>query len=708
MIQSLDLIEELQEMYASQYGLTNFITDESGNIIMPAKGNNELFNLLLERGAMNGIIETVTKEFELSKPFFIDILPGVYACIARVEGHPGYLLWSGVKIEQSSKNLIKNKIDHLIDDGDIDSLLSQTPLLTPENKKEWLLSAKKAANMISRLKGGGDSLFSGQLKVLQEAVKAEEGDVSRFLSRFLETNGIIDFLGICEQRLDDFYEVSHTAGEEAERIQGASFSPGESFLGRVLLTGEQAFWEEVEKDPKYTFFQHYHFYPKSLFCFPIQLRDGNLALFFGGSRSSEVITDTVKDSIKNMAMLMEVVLSAESLRKENSGHLSRQSALADISMMLVSAPDLKKISYILVDISMSLVKGPFSAVMLKNPQKQNMMLVSRGDIKGEKGSYLKKAAKDYFTATPDLPPDRLVPSIKKLEESPAIIECPLHFRGELLGLICAGKNGHPDQETEELLPFLHTLSLIAGVSLKLAGEGQETVVERKIELLHSSIKEFDAEAYRIAEESFQIAREFTGKKLALSEPLIKNILIACKLHCFSHEYLAEMFQEAEFPEIVKGGTKILAEDSAFKNEEPGIGSQIVALAVSYAKNEGDTEAVISSPYMKRIRQEFLSYLEDNQVVEQELTLEPEGSHAMGNKSVESTIKNHINLSSREKEVLDLVIQGLNNKEIAQELYISEHTVKNHLTKIFQKLNVPDRTQAISKVYQLTYNGSANP
>ncbi|CAM3582875.1 hypothetical protein GCM10009865_29660 [Aeromicrobium ponti] len=707
MIQSFDLIEELQEMYASQYGLTNFITDESGDIIMLAKGHNALFNLLLERGAVNEIIETVTKEFELSKTFFIDILPGVYACIAPVEGHPGYLLWSGVKMEPSSRDMIKNKIDHLIDDGDIDSILSQTPLFTLENKKEWLLSAKKAAKMISRLIGGGDSLFSEHLKVLQEAVKTEEGDVSRFLYSFLEKNSGIDFLGICEQRNDDLYEVSHAAGEEAKRIQGASFSPGESFLGRVLLTGEQAFWEEIEKDPKYTFFQHYHFYPKSLFCFPIQLRDGNLSLFFGGSRTSEVITDTVKDLDRNMAMLLEVVLSAESLRKENSGHLSRQSALADISMMLVSAPDLKKISYILVDISMSLVKGPFSAVMLKDSQKQKMMLVSRGDIKGEKGSYLKRAAKDYFTATSDLPPDRLVPSMKKLEGSSAIIECPLYFRGELLGLICTGTNSPVDQETEELLPFLQTLSLIAGVTLQLAGEGQENMMERKIEVLHSSIKEFDAEAYRIAEESVKIAREFTAE-LDISKPLIKNILIACKLHCFSHEYLAEMFPEAEFPKIVKDGTRVLAEDAAFKNEEQGIGSQIFALAVSYAKNEGDMEAVIARPYMKRIRQEFLSHLEDSKVVEQELPLEPESSHTMESKSVESTIKNHKNLSSREKEVLDLVIQGLNNKEIARELFISEHTVKNHLTKIFQKLDVPDRTQAISKVYQLTYNGSANP
>ncbi|WP_018086671.1 response regulator [Desulfurispora thermophila] len=51
------------------------------------------------------------------------------------------------------------------------------------------------------------------------------------------------------------------------------------------------------------------------------------------------------------------------------------------------------------------------------------------------------------------------------------------------------------------------------------------------------------------------------------------------------------------------------------------------------------------------------------------------------------------LTEREMEVLQLVARGKSNKEIAQTLYISEKTVKNHLTNIFQKIGVSDRTQA---------------
>lgn len=56
-------------------------------------------------------------------------------------------------------------------------------------------------------------------------------------------------------------------------------------------------------------------------------------------------------------------------------------------------------------------------------------------------------------------------------------------------------------------------------------------------------------------------------------------------------------------------------------------------------------------------------------------------------------KKHQLLTEREVEVLKQVATGQSNKDIAKALYISEKTVKNHLTNIFQKIGVADRTQA---------------
>ncbi len=52
------------------------------------------------------------------------------------------------------------------------------------------------------------------------------------------------------------------------------------------------------------------------------------------------------------------------------------------------------------------------------------------------------------------------------------------------------------------------------------------------------------------------------------------------------------------------------------------------------------------------------------------------------------------LTAREIEVLQLIGQGLGNKEMAQRLFLSEKTVKNHLISIFRKLDVSCRTQAV--------------
>jgi two-component system NarL family response regulator len=51
------------------------------------------------------------------------------------------------------------------------------------------------------------------------------------------------------------------------------------------------------------------------------------------------------------------------------------------------------------------------------------------------------------------------------------------------------------------------------------------------------------------------------------------------------------------------------------------------------------------------------------------------------------------LSARELEVLDLIVQGLSNKQIAFRLMITEHTVKNHVKSILSKLDADDRTEA---------------
>ena len=61
---------------------------------------------------------------------------------------------------------------------------------------------------------------------------------------------------------------------------------------------------------------------------------------------------------------------------------------------------------------------------------------------------------------------------------------------------------------------------------------------------------------------------------------------------------------------------------------------------------------------------------------------------------------NITLSSREREVLGLLALGYPNKAIARELWLSPHTVQNHIRGIFRKLGVENRTQAALRAYRL--------
>lgn len=69
--------------------------------------------------------------------------------------------------------------------------------------------------------------------------------------------------------------------------------------------------------------------------------------------------------------------------------------------------------------------------------------------------------------------------------------------------------------------------------------------------------------------------------------------------------------------------------------------------------------------------------------------------------INEEVMNELGISKRELEVLQLMADGLSNQEIAEKLFVSLNTIKTHTSKLFEKLEVKRRTQAVEKAKRLS-------
>jgi DNA-binding NarL/FixJ family response regulator len=127
---------------------------------------------------------------------------------------------------------------------------------------------------------------------------------------------------------------------------------------------------------------------------------------------------------------------------------------------------------------------------------------------------------------------------------------------------------------------------------------------------------------------------------------------------------------------VSPGTKVVLFTS-FSDRE-GILGALDAGAVGYLLKDADPQEIHSAIQA---------------AARGEAPLAPKAAAALLSARGERSSPGDVELTPRERDVLELVIAGHANKQIARRLGISEKTVKGHLTNVFQRIGVSDRTQA---------------
>lgn len=705
------LLEEIQEVYGTYYGLTFFLTDKKGNIIVLTEGSNELCNLLLhqEEFFQTEIKNILKQDNHISEVSLYETFPGLYIVVApvKIEMNSMYFLWGGVLRSEKTSELTERTLKEKSNiDFSGEDVLVQLPKILKNDQEKWLRRISQVAELatICLQKEDTNPLSEFSTELFREYKDTKPSGFSELFSKILNYSKEIDFLAIAEHSGEDVYKVSEVKGAGAESFNGASFALGEGFLGRPLLTGKSTHWEDIESDRRSRFFHSFSFTPKSLFCEPIKRHDGSTSLVFGGSSTQKKISTEAITLGKTLAVLIENNLLVQALRMENMNQLTRLTSLVDICKLMASTPDLRRILFILVDISINLVDGPFSCVILKDKKNNKVQLVSRGDFNGQLETYVKDVVRRSNNLSTPTVPNLQEPYLHFLAKEEKVIECPLVHGNELLGILCVGVPELNDSHLHEHLAFLQTLSIIGGVSLQQAGQSDSGFELEKIEALHQAIAEFDPHAFELAKEAALLAAEFTTK-IEMPANMANDIIQACQLAYYSLDFLRETFPGSNIVPIIEEGRTIGKGEYPINGKGVNATSQIFALVNAYIQKNHSLEAVM---HLKEAGEEvfnqFSSFVRSNNIIEREFVLSDDFDDQEEHTLIEA-VQNLKDLSPREKEVLALISEGKNNREIAAMLYISDHTVKNHVTKIFQKMGVSDRANAISKVYRSFYNHS---
>jgi DNA-binding CsgD family transcriptional regulator len=538
--------------------------------------------------------------------------------------------------------------------------------------------------------------------------------IYEMMERLFHAHKGIDFLGYAEKEDGIGFRVSELVYHKESTLLGAHFSMGEGFLGQVATTRQLGYWDNIAKDPRISFFIVNKIHPQTLFCYPIMSNRSLAGLLFGGSETESDIAEGLLHLGQAVASLMGMQQTFQSLRNDRDTYYLRMSMLMEIIKTLNVVKDIKRVLFILVDLSLNLVQGSFSCVILKQAA-DKMNIVSRGMPRSQAEKYMKDISVRYAnTAT-----NRLNEQIFEGEglysfDGIQIMEFPLIYGDIFYGVLSMAISANDD--FMEYKEFIQSITVVASSAIDRIQGLQSEAVWETIEALHRSVRQWNSTAYLIA----QVAREILAEyNQASGLPITQGKLLerVCLLYIFDPNLLEGILKDTmehrAFIQLAREVHQIRVQIG----EEPGTdtsrasfsfseNSQLIALALFYAEHLESSPVNPPAIFRADLRESFAVFIAKRQVIDMEMTLyeraaEPRTDH----NELKQAIKELSLLSAREQEVIALVAEGRSNREIAEKLIISEHTVKNHMTSIFNKMGVSDRSHLIAMVYQLGYTAN---
>ena len=713
----VDLFQEIQDTYASMCGMTMVVVDVHGEQITHASASNPLTRLLFGQQAFSKQLRRLLADLPpISKPIIFDVYPGLKSMITPLGANTcDYFLWSGLFIEQGSRELVINylreRMPHVwVEAAEQAEEKSAEDIRWIRHKVEKLAEVLFALRQMDETKKNDGQALHLLNRYLSDIGRSGMPD-SHLLDRCLELNKDIQFIGLAQKQAHD-YVVSLVRGDDAERLLGSEFTLGDGFLGHVLLTGQAKIWQDISRDPRVTFFHQKGMYPRHLFCFPIKTGNDVSAVLFGGGEQQTPFKPTELEKLEVFSKLIGFALDHRSLKEKTAYWKQRFSTLAEFCQTLGTTDDIGRLLSMLVERSCYHIENQFSCLIwFPKDDLSDFEIFCEGLSPQKCDQYaleaIQRTASAPFKARDLDPPERYI----HFEDQP-ILEFPIWVGGHLRAIYCVAlTKEYLSQDEKEWINVLVALgALVLG-----KGNRQERVSEDDLAMhvLHKAVRWWDREAFEKTANAQAIAVSFM-RYLGLGDQQVQVIAHACAICVYPPSFLADIVSQQDVLSIVTDYASWKQRDEINDGDESDllprekhVGWKIIALVFHYLEHGQKPEVIESVQGIDvSFKRQFLSFLngidlngeQDLDIVESDLHQAPQKNGEPISEQDDISKKFH-SLSVREKEVMNLIVEGLSNKQIAQRLYISDHTVKNHITNIYQKLNVSDRAQAIALYYR---------
>ncbi|CAM3391553.1 LuxR C-terminal-related transcriptional regulator [Marinicrinis lubricantis] len=495
----------------------------------------------------------------------------------------------------------------------------------------------------------------------------------------------LEFLGLAERTSEEDFKIK-VCMEGITAFQDQYFKLGQGYLGQTAITGIPGYWSPLEEDPRIRFFQEKGIVPKGLFCCPIeQENQGVQMILFGGSMQSSDMSILFKALCETIAGVIGIAFLNANMKKKVSQREYFLTALYEINQTMVSLQDEKQILYILVDTCLNLLHCSVAIVGLFPEEEldrdSRVQFVSRGMTSSQVDSF-----GTFFT-------QRMHSrhSLKEIAFSitpwgERMLEIPLNYRNIVKGVLYV-QMSELGQVSREQLDFVQALSMMSATFIHILQQAKTRSKEDHLDVLRKALKYWNPEGYEKAVKAELVAVGY-AKYLGLDEERIERIQAAFILSCYPLEHLQQ-------GQLMKGEPvlTIVREAQSGLDSSLSMESKIFMMANCFVTHHGRIEQLEKHIPFEEEKSSFIQFIVKHIPQNNELligkALKPSGELDIG-----LDLKN---ITNREKEVLQLIMEGLSNRDIAAALFISEHTVKNHISNLFHKLGVTDRTQLMTKI-----------